>query len=299
MRGVFPLLGLAFLLCCAYAANGQIQIGTVKGVVTDANHGLITNAEVTLENRLSGFQRTVQTGTDGEFKFNEVPFNSYTLAVTAAGFDLATVTLRVDSNLPAVINVSLSLATTTASVVVQTDNPLVSANSSGTETTLDQSFIERLPTRTRKLQDVVATTAGWRTENDGLLHIRGVDDGALYVVDGVPVIDRIDSIFGGTYDTDQIQSLNVITGNISAEFGGRSGAVVTLQSKSMVGQPLTGTFAAHLGSFQTTQLNGAVGGNLHKRAAFYVAGNGRRSDRFLDPVDPGNFSNRGGAGNLN
>ena len=33
---------------------------------------------------------------------------------------------------------------------------------------------------------------GWATEDNGLLHSRGVDDGFLYVVDGVPVYERLD-----------------------------------------------------------------------------------------------------------
>jgi outer membrane receptor for ferrienterochelin and colicin len=299
MRRAFPILSFALLLGCAHATLAQIRIGTVKGVVRDANRALIADAEVSLENRITGFRRTVHTTPGGEFTFNEVPFNSYVLAASASGFERATVNVQVDSNLPAVINVSLNIATATASVVIQTDNPLVSANSSGTETTVDESFIERIPASMRTLQDVVATTSGWRTENDGLLHIRGVDDGALYVIDGVPVTDRVDSLFGGAYDTDQIQSLNVITGNIPAEFGGRSGAVIILQSQSMIGRQLNGTFAANGGSFDTLQLDAAAGGELHRNAAFYVAGNGRRSQRFLDPVDPGNFNNRGGTGNFN
>jgi hypothetical protein len=58
------------------------------------------------------------------------------------------------------------------------------------------------------------------------MHIRGVDDGTLYVVGGVPTPDRVDGLFAGSFNTDAITSLDVITGNIPAEFGDRSGAVV-------------------------------------------------------------------------
>ena len=58
------------------------------------------------------------------------------------------------------------------------------------------------------------------TENDGLLHVRGVDDGVLYVVDGIPIMDRVDALTGTAPDLNAIRSLNVMTGGIPAEFGG-------------------------------------------------------------------------------
>jgi hypothetical protein len=300
MRWAFALIATAaVILFSARATAAQIQIGTIKGVVTDVNQAVLGNAEVTLENRVSGYHRVVQTQNNGEFVFNEVPFNSYTVNVNASGFERKSIAVTVQSNLPSVITISLSVGTTTASVQVQADNPLISTDSAATQTIIDKSFVERLPSGSRRLQDVVATTAGWRTENDGLLHIRGVDDGTLYVVDGVPITDRIDSIFGGAYDTEQIQSLAVTTGNIPAEFGGRSGAVVAVQSKSMIGQPISGSLAVTGGSFQVARFDASLGGRIQSQTAFYLAANGGRSGRFLDPVDPGNFNNRGGAANVN
>jgi hypothetical protein len=58
--------------------------------------------------------------------------------------------------------------------------------------------VRRAPIRisSRGLQDAVATTPGWSTEDNGLMHARGVDDGFLYVVDGVPMYERMDSAHG-------------------------------------------------------------------------------------------------------
>jgi hypothetical protein len=47
------------------------------------------------------------------------------------------------------------------------------------------------------LQRVIATAPGWTTQNNGLLHIRGVDDGILYVVDGIPTVDRLEQELAG------------------------------------------------------------------------------------------------------
>jgi hypothetical protein len=179
---------------------------------------------------------------------------------------------------------------------------LVATASSSTETRVDETFIFRFPagaTRSSQLQKVVATTPGWRTEHDGLTHVRGVDDGILYIVDGIPVTDRLDVASASSYDTEMIRSLNVITGNIPAEFGGRSGAVVSVQSKSGMRSRLTGTFDVTAGNFRAREATASIGGSFRKRSGFFVTLSGNQSDRFLDPVDPRNFNNRGGALKLN
>ena len=55
----------------------------------------------------------------------------------------------------------------------------------GRKSVIDENVIKLTPTVVRRdqLQALVSTTPGWNTENDGLMHIRGVDDGTLYVVE--------------------------------------------------------------------------------------------------------------------
>lgn len=296
------LFSLTLLLSLwANSVSAQIQIGTVKGTVSDPSGALLSRAAVTLDNSLTGFHTSATTAENGEYLFDNVPFGSYVLRANMHGFQSTAQSVSVRSNIPVTVNVKLGIAGVTESVSVVADEPLVQPDSSRTETTVDESFIRRQPgvAGGRRLQNVIATTPGWRTENDGLLHIRGVDDGILYVVDGVPVTDRQDVVSGNSYDTEMIRSLDVITGNIPAEFGGRSGAVVAVQSKSMIGMPLTGSFGIGAGSFRAADLNATLGTGFKQKGGFLVSASGNRSTRFLDPVDPGNFNNRGGALRLN
>ena len=73
--------------------------------------------------------------------------------------------------------------------------------------------------------------------------MRGIEDGTLYVVGGVPTPDRVDGLFASSFNIDAISSLNIITGNIPAEYGNRAGAVVLIQPKSGLDSPLNGTLA--------------------------------------------------------
>ncbi len=301
-RCTVAFLGLVLIfLVQSSTARAQIQIGTLKGAVTDQAGALVPGAGLTLDNPLTGFHSAATTTRQGDFIFEYIPFNSYSLSVSIAGFQPFTQRVRVNSNIPVIVDIKLSIAGASESVNIQANEALVRPDLSGTETTVDESFINRLPgaAQSSKLQSVVATTPGWRTENDGLLHIRGVDDGILYVIDGIPVTDRLDVLSGNSYDTEAIRSLNVMTGNIPAEFGGRSGAVVNIQSKSIVGMRPKGSLSFGGGSFQSREVNATIGKSFGKKIGFLVTTSGTRSDRFIDPVDPRNFNNRGGALRLN
>lgn len=52
----------------------------------------------------------------------------------------------------------------------------------------------------------------------------------MYSVDGVPVTDQVQATFSNSMDPAQVESMEVITGGISAEYGGKPVAVVNLTS---------------------------------------------------------------------
>jgi hypothetical protein len=181
---------------------------------------------------------------------------------------------------------------------VQARSGLVESESASTETDLAQVQIDELPgvSGSHQLQQIVATTPGMVTENDGLLHVRGVDDGVLYVIDGIPIMDRVDALTGISPDVNVIRSMNVMTGGIPAEFGGRSGAVVQIEEKTGLDSAWMGSVTAGAGSFDATEISSTIGGSITNKLGIFAAETFSRSHRFLDPPDPGNFNNRGGAG---
>ena len=116
-------------------------------------------------------------------------------------------------------------------VVVEGARP---AASIATRTSLGAESIARTPGRagSRRLQDVVATLPGWATEDNGLLHSRGVDDGFLYVVDGVPVYERLDQTSGLAPDSSTVDALTVVTGYVPPEYGYKSGGVIDVRTRA-------------------------------------------------------------------
>ena len=273
--------------------SGQIHAGKISGTVSDPTQASISGATVKLYNPTTGFNRQVLTNFQGIFSFNNTPFDHYLLQVKATGFQTWTQKVRIRSNLPLIVNISLKLMSETQTIQVVA---LIEEDSLGMETDLDQSFIEMQPSGrpADKLQQIIGTAPGWISEDNGLLHVRGVDNGLLFVLDGIPLTDRIDPLFGATPQYETIESIQLINGHIPVEYGYASGAVVQITPKSGIDRDLGGSIAVAGGNFQTGQASYTLGGNLKKRLGFYIGhsltGSGQR---YLDPIHPRNLNNRG------
>jgi hypothetical protein len=285
------------LLCCASSAPAQIQHGTIQGVVSDATGARIANAAVQLSNTLASYRATLTTDGAGAFTFSNLPYAVYEVRVEAAGFAPFSARQSLRANVSLTLQLTLSVSATTAATDVKAQRTLIEVDNVSTTAALPEEFIRRTPGATSSLnvQRMVATLPGWMTENNGLLHVRGVDDGVLYVIDGIPTADRLDALSASNFDTEMIRSLNVITGNIPAEFGGRSGAVIQIQPRSGLDGPFVGQVGTHYGSFNAGEFDASLGRNVKNQFGFFVTSAATRSNRWLDPVHPGNFNNHGGA----
>jgi outer membrane receptor protein involved in Fe transport len=147
----------------------------------------------------------------------------------------------------------------------------------------------------QRVQSALASLPGWSAEDNGLLHVRGVDDGLLYVQDGIPVYERLDRLFGMAPDPSGIASMHVMNGYIPPEFGFKSGAVVVVRSRSGTEGSWGGTFEGGVADLDTRYVQAFAAGSLGTSTGLMLRASDERSSRFLDPVDLGNFHNDGRA----
>jgi len=118
-----------------------------------------------------------------------------------------------------------------------------------------------------------------------------------YSVDGQPFTDQFSKVFSNQLPSDSIQSLEVISGAPPADYGDKTSLVVKVTTRSGLGitRP-TGSVTGSFGSFGTSNVgfNLAYGGQSWGN---FIAINGLRSGRFLDPPefvvlhDRGNLEN--------
>ena len=284
----FIFVAVVSLIPGALAA--QPQSAVIRGRVAGADRQPVAGAVVTLLDRLGSPIAATQTEADGSFQLENVPPGTYTLLAEAPPQRSDARVVAVQTPLP--IDVQLTLAAHVAeSVIVQgTAEAQVT-----TRMTIAGDAIRQLPTRmpSRGVQQVLATLPGWGSEDNGLLHVRGVDDGVLYVEDGLPVYDRMDALFGIAPDPASIGSLNVLTGYIPPEYRLKSGAVIEVQSSTTPRTEWVGTVDTGIGSDAVRSLRGFGGGPVGGRANLGVSVTSDRSDRFLDPVHPDNLHNEG------
>src|SRR6476646_8574314 len=111
------LLALISLLSSATVGHA-LSAGTVAGVVLDPNNAAVPNANVKIANSVTGYTRTVTSGADGTFRFDNVPPNNYQLSVAASGFEDASQSLSVRTSVPINLKIPLSIGGATETVTV-------------------------------------------------------------------------------------------------------------------------------------------------------------------------------------
>ncbi|HEU4952051.1 MAG TPA: TonB-dependent receptor [Holophagaceae bacterium] len=298
MRALSSLVLLLAALPAAAAAPvapAAAGSGTLQGRVDDGAGQPVKGALVRLQNKVSGYRETVRTGADGRFTFFNVPFNNYHLEAGAPGFTTAHRNLEIRTGVA--VEADLSLGTAAATVTIQDTSQLVEATPAA-HVDITQSVIDSVPTtsQTKGLENIILQTPGFAQDADGRFHFRGSHGQVTYVIDGVPVTDQMAG--GSGPDPDQVDSLEVVTGGISAEYGGKPAAVINLTTKTGLGQ--TG-IAGDV--FASTSRFSAFEGGVNLRGGtgtfgYFVSGLASTTDRFQDPVTFGNLHNHGQTGRL-
>jgi hypothetical protein len=291
VTGRIVVFAAAMLFAPAPLAAQQ-QSASIRGLVTGPDGQVFAGATVTLLDQLGSRIAATETEPTGRFLFEQVAPGTYTLFAEAPPQRSDARVVTVQGALP--IEVALTLAPHIAETVVvegTADAPSVT-----TRATIAGDALRQMPTRlpSRGVQQLLATLPGWASEDNGVLHVRGVDDGVLYVEDGVPVYDRLDTTFGIAPDPAGIGSMNVLTGYIPPEFGLKAGAVIEVQSSTAQRTGWVANLDAGIGSDALRAVRTLAGGPIGGRATLGVSVATERSDRFLDPVQPDNLHNEGG-----
>lgn len=293
---VFFCLASLFLALSPRQAIAQRLRGEVRLEVRDATGaGVAAHGEIMSEG--NGFHREFQVAADGHCLLQELPFAVYRLNLNAEGFAPWSEVVEVHSEVPVKLGITLGVAPVTTRVQVTDEMTLVDPMRTGTLYSVGQQSIreELSPQPGRALLDLVASQPGWLFEANGVLHPRGSEYDVQFVVDGQPQTQNRSPAFAPDMDSDEVESMRVLTASYPAEYGRKLGGVVEITSDKTAVQGWHGDLDAGGGSFD--HLSGSVGlsysttqNQLTLRAA------GLRSDRYLDPPVVENYTNRGNSG---
>ena len=244
---VLPLL-LAGGACWAQSVAGMAGI---SGVVRDPSGAVVPGAKVTVSTEGQGVIRTVNTNESGLFTAPALtPSSGYKVSVSAQGFvsyEARNIELQVGQNLT--LEVSLKLSSASATVEVVSTAPMVEETKTDVSGVVDTKSITDLPMNGRRVDSFVLLQPGVTNDGTyGLLTFRGVAAGNAFLVDGNDSTQQYYNENAGRtriasqISQDSVQEFQVVSANMSAEYGRAMGGVVNSITKS-------GTNDFHGGAF--------------------------------------------------
>jgi hypothetical protein len=302
MKKVLALAAL-FLPIGSFISAQTISSGSgaVRGSVMDPSGGAIKGANVTIANPVSQYNRTTQTDAQGNFEFDNIPFNNYHASASAPSFQTAHQDLNVRSSVPIELKLTLKLGAASESVTVsETGADLVETDPS-THTDIDRALFDKLPleSASSSLSSLVTLASpGVSADSNGLFHGLGDHASNSFSIDGQPITDQQSKVFSNQLPTDAVQSLEVIEGAPPAEYGGKTSLVIVATTRSGLGSSIPhGDITASYGSFGSSSggFNLAYGG---QKFGNFISLSGLNTGRFLDGPELATIHDHGNEQNI-
>jgi hypothetical protein len=229
------------LAFCAPLVMSQESTGSIRGTVTDQKGGAVAGATVTANS--PALVRPVEVTSDGNGKyiFGSLPAGTYTVSASQAGFSNVQkddIQLQLGRELS--LDLALPVGGVTETVNVTAGTEAIDVTSSKTVTNIGEERINLTP-KGRGFESILKLAPGVRQEpkagNEG---VGGISvDGAsgaenAFILDGVEVTDvrkgqlrRADAI-----PFEFIREVQIKSGGFEAEYGGATGGVVNVVTKS-------------------------------------------------------------------
>ncbi|HVZ60124.1 MAG TPA: TonB-dependent receptor [Terriglobales bacterium] len=289
-----PCAGLLFLL----AATARAQTTASLTVRVSAGNSGLPSARVTLLNPVIGFHRELTGNAEGEFRISQVPAQGYQLLVQAEGFEPETREVSLRTNVPVLVEVRLKLPTAQRTVDVSAagDSALLDTQATGSRTALSSQALEqiRVPLGARGVESYLLTLPGFAMNANGAIHPRGAHNQMTFVIDGLPISDQLTGAFATALDAGIVDSLELYTGDVPAEFGAKVSGVAAISTHTGVGSGRAsfGSVQMSAGQFDTLQSVVQAGGEI-RRFAYFASFSAVGTHRFLDAVSLDNLHNGG------
>jgi hypothetical protein len=217
----------------AWPAAAQETRGSIEGVVRDSTGAVLPGATVEAKSAAGGTLTSV-TDTNGLYRFPVLDPGRYEVTANLAGFSqprAAQVDVLVGQVLR--MDLSMSLAGVTETVQVLSESPTIDVRQATVATNITEDDISRIP-KGRDFQSLVTLAPGANQEaRSGGLSIDGASASEnKFYLDGIDTTNLRTGVSATPFLTDFISELQVKSSGYAAEFGGATGGVVSIISKS-------------------------------------------------------------------
>jgi hypothetical protein len=235
----------AALFLATPGAWGQDN-ATITGTITDASGAVIPNASVTLTNPATGQTRETVSNSAGAYRFANVGVGTYSLNVTAQGFQKYTktgVVVNVAQTVEA--DAALAVGSQAQTVTVAADALQVQTETSEVSNLISGQQVEQLATNGRNITSLAALGLGVSNTLppfggvNALTSANGISFNGtrtthnIYLIDGGEQNDRgCGGCFMNLPSQDAIAQFQTLDSNYSPDYGIGSGGTITMVLKS-------------------------------------------------------------------
>ena len=169
-KRLFTILLSTILLAIASGAKSQTTTsGSIAGAVNDPSGASVSGAKVALRDNGRGGSHETTTNTEGSYRFDLLLPGSYSLTVTASGFQSLRRDVQVAVGQVTAANFVLTLGTASETVTVTEQTPLLNPEEGNLSSTINQVQAANIPNPGNDLTympqiapgSVMNTAGGW------------------------------------------------------------------------------------------------------------------------------------------
>lgn len=286
-----PLLSLGTVLLFVTAAPvvaQTITTGQLVGTVTDPSGAVLANASVQLKSIEQGSVTTTKTNGKGYYDFSYLRPGTYSVSVTAGGFQSSERTANVALGGSSTVNFQLALGSSSTTVEVSAAAAQVDTQDADLTANFDAKQLDLLPNPGNDLSAVALTapgvvmnTAGGATFGGGNFEVNGLPATSnLFTLDGSNDNDPYFNVNNSgatnlTLGLNDVEESTVVSNGYSGSYGGLAGANINYVTKS-------GTNAFHGNAIYWWNGNILNGNNYFRNQANGLAGSDVQPRPFVN-----------------
>jgi outer membrane receptor protein involved in Fe transport len=226
-------VALIVALFVALPAMAQEQRGVIEGIVRDSSGAVLPGATVEAKAPSGAVVNATSDGS-GAFRFPSLAPGIYVVSATLQGFSPAKIPdVIVGIGQVKKVDLALAVGGISDTVTVNAESPLVDVRQSARQTNIRAEQVELLP-KGRDFTTLVTQAPGANNEMKlGGLSIDGASAGEnRYIIDGIETTNLQSGLSGKNLIVDFVDEVQVKSSGYTAEFGGATGGVINVITKS-------------------------------------------------------------------
>ncbi len=300
-----PFVHLCIILLTALTglvplSNAQTN-AEITGRVTDPSSAPVPGATVRALNVDKQTARTATTSDQGYYTFNSLDTGNYQVSIERSGFKSVTRSgVKLDVNESLRLDFALEIGQLTEKIQVSGEVPIVETNTAQLGTVMTEEKIADLPLNARNFSQLLSLTpgaspvsvaqnaaGGQTTQRIGILVFPALNGQTnrsnSFTLDGVYNNGAFTSTYAIAPSIDSLDEFKVQSHSDLAEFGGVTGGIVNIATKSGTNSfhgsafeflrnnalDARGFFSATKAELRQNQFGGTVGGPVLKNKTFF------------------------------